>query len=112
MTKTVKIKLAFQNYFKALNELKSLCVTKNKKDFTSQLGEWLVETLYDGKRSENGIEKYWDIECYLGKVQVKTHALYGARALYFYGTNIIFDHGAAPTTRQRGGGLSVRCIKN
>ncbi len=71
---TKKLKVAFEDYFKALKELNALGVTKNKKDFTSQLGEWLVETLYDGKRSENGIEKYWDIECYLGKVQVKTHA--------------------------------------
>jgi hypothetical protein len=33
-----------------------------------------VETLYDGKRAENGIQKYWDIESDLGKIQVKTHA--------------------------------------
>ena len=69
-----KLKEAFENYSKALNELNTLGVTKNKKDFTSQLGEWFVETLFDGKRSENGIEKYWDLECELGKIQVKTHA--------------------------------------
>jgi hypothetical protein len=74
MIQTIKLKNAFGNYFKALNELKSLGVTKNKKDFTSQLGEWFVETLYDGKRAENGIQKYWDIEGDLGKIQVKTHA--------------------------------------
>jgi hypothetical protein len=33
-----------------------------------------VETLYDGKRAENGIQKYWDVESHLGKIQVKTHA--------------------------------------
>lgn len=74
MTNTEKLKTAFENYFKALNELKALGVTQNKKDFTSQLGEWLVETLYDGKRAENGIQKYWDIASALGKIQVKTHA--------------------------------------
>lgn len=74
MKNSEKLKVAFENYFKALNELNSLGVTKNKKDFTSQLGEWFVETLYDGKRSENGIEKYWDIDSLLGKIQVKTHA--------------------------------------
>jgi len=74
MTKTEKLKIAFENYFKAFNELKALGVTQNKKDFTSQLGEWFVENLYDGKRAENGIQKYWDIESDLGKIQVKTHA--------------------------------------
>lgn len=74
MNHSEKLKEAFENYFKALNELNALGVTKNKKDFTSQLGEWFVETLFDGKRSENGIEKYWDLECELLKIQVKTHA--------------------------------------
>ena len=74
MTNSEKLKVAFENYFKALNELNALGITQNKKDFTSQLGEWFVETLYDGKRSENGIEKYWDICSSLGKIQVKTHA--------------------------------------
>lgn len=74
MTNPEKLKIALKNYSKALNELNTLGVTKNKKDFTSQLGEWFVETLFDGKRSENGIEKYWDLECELGKIQVKTHA--------------------------------------
>ena len=45
MTNTEKLKMAFENYFKAFNELKALGVTQNKKDFTSQLGEWFVETL-------------------------------------------------------------------
>lgn len=35
MTNTVKLKVAFENYFKALNELNAIRVTKNKKDFTS-----------------------------------------------------------------------------
>jgi hypothetical protein len=74
MKNTEKLKIAFENYFNALNELKALGVTKNKKEFTSQLGEWFVETLFDGKRSENGIQKYWDLDCVLGKIQVKTHA--------------------------------------
>jgi hypothetical protein len=74
MKQTEKLKLAFENYFNALYKLKDLGVTQNKKDFTSQLGEWLVETLYDGKRAESGIQKYWDIDTSIGKIQVKTHA--------------------------------------
>lgn len=74
MNHSETLKIAFENYFKALNELTTLGITQNKKDFTSQLGEWLVETLFDGKRSENGIEKYQDIDSPFGKIQVKTHA--------------------------------------
>ncbi len=74
MIQTEKLKVAFENYFNALNTLKNLGVTQNKKDFTSQIGEWLVETLYDGKRAESGIQKYWDIDTSIGKIQVKTHA--------------------------------------
>lgn len=74
MKQTEKLKVAFENYFNALYTLKDLGVTQNKKDFTSQLGEWLVETLYDGKRAESGIQKYWDIDSSIGKIQVKTHA--------------------------------------
>lgn len=74
MKQIEKLKVAFENYFNALYTLKELGITQNKKDFTSQLGEWLVETLYDGKRAESGIQKYWDIDSSIGKIQVKTHA--------------------------------------
>ena len=55
MNHSETLKIAFENYFKALNELTTLGITQNKKDFTSQLGEWLVETLFDGKISEIGL---------------------------------------------------------
>jgi len=69
-----ELKLVFFFYFKSLNRLKELGVAKNKKDFTSQLGEWLIETIYDGKRAESGIQKYWDIKVGDELIQVKTHA--------------------------------------
>lgn len=46
----------------------------NKKDFTSQIGEWLVETIYNGKRATSGIQKGWDVEVNGKLIQVKTHA--------------------------------------
>lgn len=70
----IKLQNAFKNYFSALEELNKLGVTQNKKDFTPQLGEWLVETLYNGKRAENGIQKYWDVKVNNELIQVKTHA--------------------------------------
>lgn len=68
------LKTALHNYFQSLNRLKELGVVTNKKDFTSQIGEWLVEEIYCGKRAESGIQKYWDIESNIGKIQVKTHS--------------------------------------
>ena len=68
------IKKALNDYFQSLSKLKELGITTNKKDFTSQIGEWLAEELYLGKRAESGIQKYWDIETKEGKIQVKTHA--------------------------------------
>ena len=69
-----KISNALANYLIVLKELRSLGVLTNSKDFSSQIGEWIVEEIYQGKRAENGIQKYWDVDCSLGKIQVKTHA--------------------------------------
>ncbi len=68
------IALAFNKYFEALKELKRLGVLPNSKDFTSQLGEWLVATLFDGDKATNGIQKDWDVKIKEKLVQVKTHA--------------------------------------
>lgn len=68
------LKTAILDYFKAFRRLKELGVVINKKDFTSQIGEWLVQEVYGGKRAESGIQKYWDIETEKGKIQVKSHA--------------------------------------
>jgi hypothetical protein len=54
--------------------LQEIGITTNKKDFTSQIGEWLAEKVFNGKRAESGIQKYWDIDSEIGKIQVKTHS--------------------------------------
>jgi len=72
--KNQDLKTAIHDYFKAFRRLKELGVVINKKDFTSQIGEWLVQEVYGGKRAESGIQKYWDIETDKGKIQVKSHA--------------------------------------
>ena len=46
----------------------------NKKDFTCQIGEWLVAMLYDGKRATSGIQKGWDVDVMGTHIQVKAHA--------------------------------------
>jgi hypothetical protein len=70
-----EIKQAVDEYKNALRRLHSLGVLKNQKDFTSQIGEWFVESLYEGKRAVSGKQQYWDIitESNL-KIQVKSHA--------------------------------------
>src|ERR1035437_4226411 len=67
-------KNAIENYIKALQELHNLSVLKSKHDFTGQIGEWLVETIYDGKRADSSIQKGWDIDVNGFHIQVKAHA--------------------------------------
>lgn len=69
-----KERFAIENYIFALQELHNLGILKSKHDFTSQIGEWLVETIYDGKRAESSIQKGWDIDVNGYHIQVKAHA--------------------------------------
>lgn len=68
------IEKAIKDYIIALQKLNKLGVLKNKKDFTGQIGEWLVANLYDGKRSDNAIQKGWDVDVNGKYIQVKTHS--------------------------------------
>ena len=69
------IQKALANYLEGWAHLKKLGIVNNKKDFTSQLGEFLVANLYQGTPSESSIQKDWDLELADGKkVQVKAHA--------------------------------------
>jgi hypothetical protein len=65
---------ALKNYFTASLRLRELGITINSKDFTSQLGEWIIEYYFNGKRASSGNQKDWDIKINDKKVQVKTHA--------------------------------------
>ena len=65
---------ALLDYLKALRKLRELKIAPNSKDFTSQLGEWLVEQIYDGKRAISGIQRCWDVKVNNTKIQVKAHA--------------------------------------
>lgn len=65
---------ALIDYLRALRKLKELKIAPYSKDFTSQLGEWLIEKIYDGNRADNGIQKCWDVMVGDKKIQVKTHA--------------------------------------
>ncbi|WP_417237912.1 hypothetical protein [Bizionia sp.] len=65
---------AILDYIKALKRLKELGVIKNQKDFTSQLGEWLISEIFDGELAESGKQRDWDIKIDKKKYQVKAHA--------------------------------------
>lgn len=70
----VKKKEAILQYLDALKNLKNLKIIKNQKDFTSQLGEWLIAELLNGEIAINGKQEHWDIKVDDKKYQVKTHA--------------------------------------
>ena len=65
---------AFADYFKALKKLRDLKILKNKRDFTSQLGEWIVSEMYGADFSSNGKQKDWDLKFGEKRIQVKTHS--------------------------------------
>lgn len=55
--------------------LRSQGVLRNKKDITSQLGEYVVLELFGGELAESGNQEGWDLIDADGlKVQVKSHA--------------------------------------
>lgn len=50
-----------KSFSESFRNLKSVGIIRNKKDFTCQLGEWLVSEIYDGVYAESSIQKDWDI---------------------------------------------------
>lgn len=74
MNSVSDIEIALKTMMKAMSDLRMFNVLTNQKDFTCQLGEWLVSMLYGGQRAINGIQKDWDIKVGDKYVQVKTHA--------------------------------------
>lgn len=68
------IEVALKAFLQALIELRSLNIITNKKDFTCQIGEWLVAILYEGERAKSGNQKHWDIQFDNKLCQVKSHA--------------------------------------
>lgn len=65
---------ALDNFFNAMKELREQNILINKKDFTCQIGEWLVEMIYEGKRAISGIQNGWDVDVKGKHIQVKAHA--------------------------------------
>lgn len=64
-----------KSYVEISANLRSVGILRNKKDFTSQVGEWLVAELYDGTFAESSTQKDWDIK--VGNdlyIKVKAHA--------------------------------------
>lgn len=72
--KYVDINSALVEYLTAFDKLQKLGVTPNKKDFTSQIGEWFVNELYGGQRAVSSTQKHWDIQVENRNVQIKTHS--------------------------------------
>ncbi|PPL04273.1 hypothetical protein [Parapedobacter indicus] len=65
---------ALTRFFEAIDGLRDQGIVINQKDFTGQLGEWLVEVILNGKRATNACQGGWDVDVNGCRVQVKTHA--------------------------------------
>jgi hypothetical protein len=61
-------------YLESMQKLIELNVLNTRRDFTSQIGEWLICNLFGGMQSNNGIQKDWDILINEKKIQVKAHS--------------------------------------
>jgi hypothetical protein len=61
-------------YLQSMQKLIELNVLNTRRDFTSQIGEWLICNLFGGTQSNNGIQKDWDILINEKKIQVKAHS--------------------------------------
>jgi hypothetical protein len=72
--KTLSNTQALKLFLEAMKTLRDEEILINKKDFTCQIGEWLVEMLYGGKRATSGIQKGWDVDVKGKHIQVKAHA--------------------------------------
>jgi hypothetical protein len=68
-------RLAIENFFTALNKLKELKIINNKKDFTCQLGEYIISKMYDATIAISAKQKDWDMKfTNCDRIQVKSHS--------------------------------------
>ena len=65
---------AIENFLTALKRLIDLKIINSRKDFTSQLGEWLIAEMYGATIAESGKQKDWDMKLGEKKIQVKAHS--------------------------------------
>jgi hypothetical protein len=84
---TKKTKSLLTIHFQSLQRLRAEGVLVNSKDFTCQIGEWLVAELYGGKRAKTN-QRDWDVEVNGKKIQVKTHAKAATNPAQFSGVRI------------------------
>jgi len=67
-------KKAIENFLQCLQKLNELKIFNSQRDFTSQLGEWLIAEMYNAELAESGKQKDWDMKVGQTKIQVKTHS--------------------------------------
>lgn len=71
----LELQQTLKDFLISWSKLKELGVLNTKKDFTSQIGEFLVANIYNAKLAKSTIQKDWDMIFPDGsKVQVKSHA--------------------------------------
>lgn len=65
---------SIKKYIEIVAALRKENILTNKGSFTGQIGEWLVEQLFNGKRAASAIQEGWDVEADGKFIQVKTHS--------------------------------------
>ncbi len=68
-----KIRASIHKINSGIQELRNLKVTRTVK-LTSEIGEWLVNEIYQGKMATSSTQKGWDIKADGKRIQVKAHA--------------------------------------
>jgi hypothetical protein len=69
-----RIEKAIKDYVGLKREFFELNIVTSERGLISEIGEWLVETIFDGKRARNKVQADWDVMVNGKKIQVKTHA--------------------------------------
>jgi uncharacterized protein YabE (DUF348 family) len=67
-------KQVIENFLLCLQKLNELEIFNSRRDFTSQIGEWLIAKMYGAELAESGKQKDWDMKVGQTKIQVKTHS--------------------------------------
>jgi len=69
-----RIERAIKDYIRVKREFAELNIATTERSLISEVGEWFVEAIFDGKRADNKVQADWDVMVDNKKIQVKTHA--------------------------------------
>lgn len=69
-----KISKAIKQYIEVKKSFRELQISKTERQLVSEIGEWFVQQIYGGERTQSAIQSDWDLKIGDQNIQVKTHA--------------------------------------